>query len=160
LNALLIQRFSELIRKIWSPHNFKGHVSPHEFMQAITLASSNKFKIVEQSDSINFLSWFFNSIHEYLTKKNNSIKCKLFNHINLCIITYLLSGKKTYLKIKIYLKFIILILAIISETFQGKLLVETFTKVKGSNINELDNCSYVDIDGFVYKYEQKVQKFL
>ncbi len=51
-------------------------------------------------------------------------------------------------------------IAIISETFQGKLLVETFTKVKGSNINELDNCSYVEIDGFIYKYEKKVQKFL
>lgn len=77
MNALLIQRFAELIRKIWSSHNFKGHVSPHEFMQAITLASSNKFKIVEQSDSINFLSWFFNVIDTYLTKKNNFKKCKM-----------------------------------------------------------------------------------
>jgi U4/U6.U5 tri-snRNP-associated protein 2 len=77
LNALLIQRFAELIMKIWSPHNFKGHVSPHEFMQAVTLASANKFKIVEQSDSINFLSWFFNSIHEHLLKKDKFKKCMI-----------------------------------------------------------------------------------
>ncbi len=73
---MLIQRFSELIRKIWSPHNFKGHVSPHEFMQAITLASSNRFKIVKQSDPINFLSWFFNSINDYLAKKNKNKNSK------------------------------------------------------------------------------------
>jgi U4/U6.U5 tri-snRNP-associated protein 2 len=73
---LLIQRFSELIRKIWSPYNFKGHVSPHEFMQAITLASSNRFKIVKQSDPINFLSWFFNSINDYLAKKNKNKNSK------------------------------------------------------------------------------------
>jgi hypothetical protein len=27
-------RFGELIRKLWNRHNFKGQVSPHEFMQA------------------------------------------------------------------------------------------------------------------------------
>lgn len=31
--SLLVQRFGELLRKIWNPRNFKGHVSPHEFMQ-------------------------------------------------------------------------------------------------------------------------------
>jgi hypothetical protein len=25
-------RFDELIKKIWNPQNFKGHVSPSEFM--------------------------------------------------------------------------------------------------------------------------------
>jgi U4/U6.U5 tri-snRNP-associated protein 2 len=28
--SLLVQRFGELIRKIWNPKGFKGQVSPHE----------------------------------------------------------------------------------------------------------------------------------
>jgi hypothetical protein len=32
--SLLVVRFGELIRKLWNRHNFKGQVSPHEFMQA------------------------------------------------------------------------------------------------------------------------------
>ena len=30
---LLVQRFGELVRKIWNPRNFKCHVSPHEMLQ-------------------------------------------------------------------------------------------------------------------------------
>lgn len=92
-------------------------------MQAITLASNNKFKIVEQSDSINFLSWFLNTIHDYLCKKNNTNK------------------------------------SIISESFQGKLLIETFTRLKEDDkvgFNE----SIVELDEVTYKYEKKIQNFL
>ena len=32
--SLLVQRFGELVRKVWNPRAFKGQVSPHEFMQA------------------------------------------------------------------------------------------------------------------------------
>lgn len=28
-----VNRFGELIRKIWNPRNFKAHVSPHEMLQ-------------------------------------------------------------------------------------------------------------------------------
>lgn len=31
--SLLVQRFGELVRKLWNPRAFKGQVSPHEFMQ-------------------------------------------------------------------------------------------------------------------------------
>ena len=31
--SLLVQRFGELVRKVWNPRAFKGQVSPHEFMQ-------------------------------------------------------------------------------------------------------------------------------
>lgn len=33
LKTILVQRFAELIKKIWNPKNFKGHVSPHELLQ-------------------------------------------------------------------------------------------------------------------------------
>ena len=49
---LLVVRFAELVKKIWNPKNFKGHVSPHELLQAISIASEKRFKIGEQRDPI------------------------------------------------------------------------------------------------------------
>lgn len=45
---LLVQRFGELLRKLWNPRNFKAHVSPHEMLQAVVLCSKKKFQITEQ----------------------------------------------------------------------------------------------------------------
>ena len=33
LKLYTVNRFGELIRKIWNPRNFKAHVSPHEMLQ-------------------------------------------------------------------------------------------------------------------------------
>ncbi|XP_059163825.1 U4/U6.U5 tri-snRNP-associated protein 2-like [Physella acuta] len=78
---ILVQRFGELIRKLWNPSNFKAHVSPHEMLQAVVLCSKKKFQITEQGDPIDFLSWFLNAMHSALngTKKmNSSIISKTF----------------------------------------------------------------------------------
>lgn len=71
---LIVQRFGELLRKLWNPRNFKAHVSPHEMLQAVVLCSKKRFQITEQGDPIAFLSWFLNSLHLALngTKKDNS----------------------------------------------------------------------------------------
>jgi U4/U6.U5 tri-snRNP-associated protein 2 len=92
-------------------------------MQAITLASNKKFKIIEQSDTINFLSWLLNTIHAYLCKKYK---------------------KKS---------------SIISKSFQGELITETFTQYKNKG-NEDNNPNIVELDGEVYKYEKTYQNFL
>ncbi|CAG8466616.1 10822_t:CDS:10 [Acaulospora colombiana] len=70
----LVQRFSTLVRKIWNPRAFKGQVSPHELLQEISNASNKRFKLSEQSDPIDFLCWFLNTLHRDLggTKKSNS----------------------------------------------------------------------------------------
>ncbi|KAI1280905.1 U4/U6.U5 tri-snRNP-associated protein 2 [Halotydeus destructor] len=60
---LIVQRFGELLRKLWNPKNFKAHVSPHEMLQAVVLCSKKKFQITQQSDPIDFLSWFLNTFH-------------------------------------------------------------------------------------------------
>lgn len=53
---LLVQRFGELIRKLWNPCNFKAHVSPHEMLQAVVLCSKKKFQITEQGElTLNWL---------------------------------------------------------------------------------------------------------
>lgn len=71
---LLVQRFGELVRKLWNPRNFKAHVSPHEMLQAVVLCSKKRFQITEQEDPVNFLTWFLNSLHSGLngSKKRSS----------------------------------------------------------------------------------------
>lgn len=71
---LIVCRFSALVRKIWNPRAFKGQVSPHELVQEISNASRKRFKLTEQSNAIDFLSWFLNTLHKDLggTKKKNS----------------------------------------------------------------------------------------
>ena len=70
----LVIEFGALIRKVWSPHNFKGQVSPHELLQAIMHASGNRFKIGNQADPMDFQAWLLNALHTALggTKKPGS----------------------------------------------------------------------------------------
>uniref|UniRef100_A0A672PQW1 Ubiquitin carboxyl-terminal hydrolase 39 n=1 Tax=Sinocyclocheilus grahami TaxID=75366 RepID=A0A672PQW1_SINGR len=77
---LLVQRFGELMRKLWNPRNFKAHVSPHEMLQAVVLCSKKTFQITKQGDAVDFLSWFLNALHGALggTKKKTSIISKVF----------------------------------------------------------------------------------
>ncbi|XP_043810010.1 U4/U6.U5 tri-snRNP-associated protein 2 isoform X2 [Manihot esculenta] len=76
----LVHRFGELTRKIWHARNFKGQVSPHEFLQAIMKASKKRFRIGQQSDPVEFMAWLLNTLHADLrnSKKNNSIIYECF----------------------------------------------------------------------------------
>ena len=70
----LVHELGALVRKVWSPHNFKGQVSPHELLQAIMHASGNKFRIGSQADPMDFLAWLLNTLHTALggTRKAGS----------------------------------------------------------------------------------------
>ena len=69
---LLSLRFSQLLKKLWNPINLKGHVSPHEFMEAVSVASQKRFRSDDrqardkgfggQADPIQFLAWLLNSL--------------------------------------------------------------------------------------------------
>ncbi|RUO96536.1 cysteine proteinase [Jimgerdemannia flammicorona] len=77
----LITRFGMLVRKMWNPRAFKGQVSPHELLQEISNSSEKRFKLTEQSDPIDFISWFLNTLHKDFggtRKKNSSIIYKIF----------------------------------------------------------------------------------
>jgi U4/U6.U5 tri-snRNP-associated protein 2 len=78
----IAQRFSTLVRKIWNPCAFKTHVSPHELLQEISLRSSKRFNLTDQSDPVDFLSWFLNNLHLAVggskTKPGSSIVQKVF----------------------------------------------------------------------------------
>lgn len=68
----LVHRFGELTRKIWHARNFKGQVSPHEFLQAVMKASKKKFQIGVQSDPVEFMSWLLNTLHKDLKGSKRS----------------------------------------------------------------------------------------
>jgi U4/U6.U5 tri-snRNP-associated protein 2 len=59
----LVKRTSILFRKIWNPRAFKSHVSPHELLQEISLRSNKRFTLTQQSDPVDFLSWYLNNLH-------------------------------------------------------------------------------------------------
>lgn len=61
------------MRKIWNCRNFKGHVSPHELLQAISIRSDKKYRLDEQSNPLKLLIWFLNNLHqEFLKNKKKS----------------------------------------------------------------------------------------
>lgn len=78
----LVKRLSILVRKIWNPRAFKSHVSPHELLQEISLKSSKRFNLTNQSDPVDFLSWFLNNLHLALggskTKPGSSMIQRVF----------------------------------------------------------------------------------
>ncbi|KAH8598236.1 hypothetical protein B0O99DRAFT_684280 [Bisporella sp. PMI_857] len=78
----LVKRLSILVRKIWNPRAFKSHVSPHELLQEISLKSNKRFTLTQQSDPVDFLSWFLNNLHLALggskTKPGSSIIQQVF----------------------------------------------------------------------------------
>ncbi|KAL2040068.1 hypothetical protein N7G274_006971 [Stereocaulon virgatum] len=78
----LVQRFSVLTRKIWNTRAFKTHVSPHELLQQISRQSNKRFDLLQQSDPVEFLSWFLNNMHLALggskTKLGTSIIQRVF----------------------------------------------------------------------------------
>lgn len=78
----LVRRFGELMRKLWSAHNFKNtvrgaavgrvgeedvthvaQVSPHELLQEVSTASKRRFVIGTQSESVQFITWFLARLH-------------------------------------------------------------------------------------------------
>jgi len=79
-NMPLVLKFGEFTRKLWNPKGFKGHVSPHEILQAISKASNKKFSIGNLADPLEFIAWFLNTMHLSLggTKKKKSVITRAF----------------------------------------------------------------------------------
>lgn len=69
---VLASSLSQLYKKVFNKINFKSHVSPHEFLQSISFKSAKKFKIDKQGDSLQFLVWLINSLHQELRDKNDN----------------------------------------------------------------------------------------
>ncbi|SBS88108.1 U4/U6.U5 tri-snRNP-associated protein 2, putative [Plasmodium ovale] len=70
----LIIVLSELIKKIYNPKNFKGVVSPHEFLQAVGIESKKSFKIGTKNDPLDFFLWIISKIHNHSEKTSKKRK--------------------------------------------------------------------------------------
>ncbi|KAF1792521.1 Ubiquitin specific protease domain [Phytophthora cactorum] len=81
VKSKLVLRFGELLRKMWSPHNFKNTISPHELVQEISVSSKKRFHVGTQNESVELLAWLLNELHRGLGgshKPGSSIIHKCF----------------------------------------------------------------------------------
>ncbi|KAI9596851.1 hypothetical protein BDF19DRAFT_471029 [Syncephalis fuscata] len=76
----LVFQLAMLVRKMWSSRAFKGQVSPHELLQAISNASEKRYRLNKQADPIELFSWLMNRLHLDLggSRKKPSIISKTF----------------------------------------------------------------------------------
>lgn len=56
------------MKKVWNGQQFKGCISPHELMQAITDRSNKLYKIGKKSDPVNFIVWLIDNLSRSLKK--------------------------------------------------------------------------------------------
>lgn len=79
----LAQRFSRLVRKLWSTQAFRTHVSPHELLQEVALVSKQYFTGIKQSDPADFMVWFMNELSKGLGGKGSIIEKCFQGHIKI-----------------------------------------------------------------------------
>jgi len=76
------QCFGELVRKLWSDQRFKNHIDPHKLVQAVAVASHNRFRIGNQMEAGEFMAWFLHQLHMglggSLKRPGSSIIHKIF----------------------------------------------------------------------------------
>eukprot|EP00592_Proboscia_alata_P010773 CAMPEP_0194364520 /NCGR_PEP_ID=MMETSP0174-20130528/12426_1 /TAXON_ID=216777 /ORGANISM="Proboscia alata, Strain PI-D3" /LENGTH=573 /DNA_ID=CAMNT_0039138587 /DNA_START=34 /DNA_END=1755 /DNA_ORIENTATION=+ len=64
--------FGEVLRKVWSHERFKSTVDPHEFLQAVSVASQKRFRIGRQTEASEFLAWLLHNLHLGVGGKNKN----------------------------------------------------------------------------------------
>ena len=67
----LVACFGDMIRKMWSPHNFKNCVGPHALIDAISVASKKRFGPGHRASAVEFLAWLLHELHRGLKGKGS-----------------------------------------------------------------------------------------
>ena len=62
VNDPVVLCFGELVRKIWSSDNFKVNVAPHDFVNAIEVASEHRFRVGHRSTVTEFMPWLLSRL--------------------------------------------------------------------------------------------------
>lgn len=75
--SLLLERLGELARKNWNPSNYKSHISPHELVQACSVASEKRFRPGARSDPADFMAWVLNTLQRDINKANKKLSKRL-----------------------------------------------------------------------------------
>ncbi|CUM63950.1 uncharacterized protein PRCAT00001538001 [Priceomyces carsonii] len=91
----LNSEFGFLVRKIWSSHLYKNHVSPQVFLQLVSRVSKKHFSLNKQGSPKQFMVWLVNQLHSQMSKV---VKSKETVFLNSC------QGRVEVTKIAIDLK--------------------------------------------------------
>lgn len=62
----------EACRKIWNPRAFKAILSPHEFLQAVSIASERRYSLNKSADALEFLTWLLNTLEQHAKTHHQS----------------------------------------------------------------------------------------
>lgn len=62
-NSILVSKFGEILRRIWSRYNYKSIVSPHEFLHEISNCSNRRFVVGVAAEPIDLLTWLLDELH-------------------------------------------------------------------------------------------------
>jgi len=73
-DSLIWQQLSHLTKKMWNERNFKGHASPHEFVQAVRTRSKDAFGTGTGGDAAHFLRWLLNELIREEKKEKKKTK--------------------------------------------------------------------------------------
>ncbi|KAH3678995.1 hypothetical protein WICMUC_001309 [Wickerhamomyces mucosus] len=73
----LERRFLILMKKFYSKQLFKAHLSPHEFLQYVSVISKKKFLIHEKGTPNDFLIWLLNNLNQHSKIFSRSFQGKL-----------------------------------------------------------------------------------
>ena len=71
---IVSQRLAELFKKLFNQESFRSSVSPHEFLQAVSLASKKTF-FNQEGDAVAFLSWLIGHLQRKLKKSRLIENC-------------------------------------------------------------------------------------
>jgi len=86
----LWERLSEITKKMWNARNFKGHSSPHEFMQCVRGRSKDAFGVDQSGDAAAFMRWLLNELIREVkvrakgTKKRGELNVELDDVVSDC----------------------------------------------------------------------------
>lgn len=69
----LVQRFGELVRRIWNPYSLRSTVSPQEFVNTLSIVSGRRFGQNKLTEAADLMVWLLNALHEALTNEGEPI---------------------------------------------------------------------------------------
>ena len=70
----LLPSFTLLMRKLCNTRAFRGHVSPHELLHALSTASNGQYRIDQTADPLQFLSFLINRLDREMKAGAGSAK--------------------------------------------------------------------------------------
>eukprot|EP00946_MAST-07B_sp_MAST-7B-sp1_P003155 g3155.t1 len=66
----VVHQLAGVLRRLWNPRGFKTFVGPYELVNALAVASRNRFVVGTRPRCLHLLQWILNHMHKYIAKAN------------------------------------------------------------------------------------------